>query len=133
MKRAAFLIIILAVVTGCKIYDIGEILLQREDISLTVKGVDQLEYKAETFQLGYSAELNEFRVFDDDMANWFVLKCSSRPDTEGQEVTADIKWTTSNTTKTRKSLTFRVEKTDSEGHIWLWCEDEAIGVVVQEL
>lgn len=133
MKRIILIMAVLIGAAGCQTYDIGEILLQRDDISLTVRGEEQLKYIAETFQIGYNAELNEFRVFDDDMANWFVLKCSSRPDTEGQEVTADIRWTTPNTTKTKKSLTFRVEKTDSEGHIWLWCNNEAIGVVVQEL
>ena len=118
---------------GCKRYDVDEILLQREDISLTVKGAAILEYDPLTFQLGYNAQTNEFRVFDDDLGNWFTLKCSSRPAVEGEDVKCDLKWTSSSTTRTRNGLTFNVEKTDGRGYIWLWCKDEAIGVVVKEL
>lgn len=134
MKRAVLFIISAAVLlTGCREYDIEEILLQREDISLTIRGEEILVYDEETFQIGYNSEKNEFRVFDDNLANWFVLKCSARPSTEGQEVKADLSWTSTNTTKTRKGLTFTVEKTGPEGFIWLWCEAEAAGVVVREL
>ena len=91
-----------------------------------------LAYDPDTFQLGYNEEKNEFRVFDDDMGNWFVLTCNDRPSTEGQEVKADLKWTTVNTTRSRAGLTFTVEKTDSKGYIWMWCEEEAIGVTVRE-
>ena len=133
MKRLIFMIAGLLVLTGCNRYDIDEILLQREEISLSMKGQDVLKYSPDTYQLGYNAQTNEFRVFDDNMANWFVLTCDSRPSTEGQELTADLKWTSFNSTKTRNRLRFRVEKTDAEGHIWLWCESDAIGVIVKEL
>lgn len=133
MKRAITIIFAAILLAGCQEYDIEEILLQREDISLTIKGDEVLVYDEETFQLGYSSEKNEFRVFDDNLANWFVLKCSARPSTEGQEVKADLSWTSPNTTRTRKGLTFTVERTGPGGFIWLWCETEAAGVVVREL
>ena len=123
----------LAALAGCQRYDIDDILLQKEEISLTMKGEEVLTYRQDTYQLGYNSQMNEFRVFDDNMATWFVLTCDSRPSTEGQELTADLKWTSSNSTKTRNRLTFIVEKTDVEGHIWLWCESDAIGVIVKEL
>ena len=52
-------------VSGC-IYDIDEILLQREDISMTVKGAEQFVYDPVTCQLGYNEAENEFRVLDDN-------------------------------------------------------------------
>ncbi len=132
MKKILILTISILCISGCRGYDIEEILLQREDISLTMKGKDVLVYDPDTFQLSHNAERNEFRVFDDEMGNWFILECQSRPSTEGQEVKASLRWTTTNTTRSRSGLKFTVEKTDSNGHIWLWCEDEAIGVVVRE-
>ena len=132
MRKTLLLAILLVCMTGCRRYDIDEILLQREDISLTVKGEDMLVYDPATFQIGYNPERNEFRIFDDNLGNWFTLRCNSRP-VEGQTVKGDLKWTTPNTTRTRNGLTFSVEKTDSKGHIWLWCDTEAIGIVVREL
>ena len=41
MKRLIFMIAGLLVLTGCNRYDIDEILLQREEISLSMKGVPQ--------------------------------------------------------------------------------------------
>ena len=133
MKRLTLMIAVLLVLAGCNRYDIDEILLQREEISLTMKGQEVLTYNPDTYQLGYNARKNEFRIFDDNMANWFSLTCESRPSTVGQELTADLKWTSANSTRTRNRLTFIVEKTDMEGHIWLWCESDAIGVIVKEL
>lgn len=132
-RNITFISAALLCLAGCKRYDIDEILLQREEISLTVKGATVLEYDPLTFQLGYNAQTNEFRIFDDDLGNWFTLKCASRPATEGESVKCDLKWTSSSSTRTRSGLTFNVEKTDSKGYIWLWCKDEAIGVVVKEL
>jgi len=66
------------------------------------------------------------------MGNWFTLRCNTRPAAAGDKIKADLSWTTSNTVKTRRGLEFQVEKTDSKGQIWLWCEEEAIGVVVKE-
>lgn len=133
MKKIVLICIALLCLSGCKGYDIDEILLQREDISLTVRGEDILVYDPATFQIGYNGQKNEFRIFDDNLGNWFTFRCYDRPSSEGQRVKADLKWTSSNTTKTRKGLSFRVEKTGAQGHIWLWCEEEAIGVVVREL
>ena len=118
---------------GCNRYDIDEILLQKVEVSLSIKGTDIIVYDPDRYQIGYNAEKNEFRVFDDDMAYWFTLTCESRPSTVGQELSADLKWTSPNSTKTRKGLEFKVKKTDTEGHIWLWCESEATGVIVKEL
>ena len=133
MKKFIILILVAAGLISCSRYDIEEILLQRDDISLTVKGLDQIAYKSETFQIGYDEKNNTFRVFDDNLAHWFVLSCSERPASEGQELQADISWTTPSATRSKKGLDFRVEKTGSDGYIWLWCKDEAIGVVVREL
>lgn len=131
MKKSLVLLAILLCVCGCNRFDPEEILLPREDISLTVKGEVMLKYDPMTFQLGYNEEMNEFRVFDDNIGNWFMLTCKERPSSVGDVVSADLRWTTPNSTKTRRGLRFSVEKTDAQGKIWLWCKEDAIGVVVK--
>lgn len=97
------MILLTALITlsGC-IYDIDEILLEREDISMTVKGVEQFVYDPLTCQLGYNEEENEFRVLDDNLGNWFIVRCSSKPTSPGQEIRADLTWTTSDNIRKRK-------------------------------
>ena len=51
MRKTLLFAILLVCMTGCRRYDIDEILLQREDISLTVKGLDMLVYDPATFQI----------------------------------------------------------------------------------
>ncbi len=132
MRKILLFIVIMLCLTGCRLYDIDEILLKRQDISLTIKGEEIIVHDPETFQTGYNERSNTFRVFEDDLGNWFTLTCSERPSTEGQTLRADLKWTGSNTTRTRNGLSFRVERTDAGGYVWMWCDDEAIGIIVRE-
>ena len=118
--------------SGC-VYDIDEILLEREDVSMTVKGVEQFSYDPVTCQLGYNAEENEFRLVDDDLGNWMIVRCSHRPTSPGQEIKADVTWTTDNDIKSRKGLRFTVRKTSPDGLIWMWCKSEKMGLTVKEI
>ena len=133
MKRFIYIALCIFLLGGCGPETEEITILESSEISLTWKGVPQMEFSEEACQLAYNEKRNEYRVYDDKLANWFVVRCSEKPTTEGQELTADLKWTSSNSTKTRNRLTFIVEKTDVEGHIWLWCESDAIGVIVKEL
>lgn len=136
MARAYIIIgiaLMLAASTGCNRYHVEDILLPRNEISLTVKGADQIIYDEESWQLGYNDERNEFRIVNDKLNNWVILQCDAFPSTVGQSVTAYLEYTTSNDTKKLNSLTFTVEKTSPEGLIWLWNDDRKIGVVVKDL
>lgn len=132
MKRLIYIVIALAALTSCG-NDIEELLLQRDDISLTERGELHLSFNEKNCQLGYNQERNEFRVYDDQLANWFIIRCDAHPSSVGQEVTADLEYTTANDTKTFSGLEFSVEKTSSDGLIWLWCKDKKIGLVVKAL
>lgn len=132
LKRFFYIFAVALFVAACN-NDVEEILLGRSDISLTVKGELMMSFNENTCQLGYNSEKNEFRVYDDKLANWFVLRCNASPDTEGQVVTADLEYTTSNDLKTHKGLEFSVEQVKSGGLIWLWNEDKRIGIVVKAL
>ncbi len=132
MKKLIILMILSAAVS-CVPYDIDEILLPREDISLTVKGEVQFSFNPLTCQMSHNSTTHEFRVFDDRLSEWFILKCAERPANEGQEVNADLTWTASSSTKTMEGLTFRIEKIDRSGKIWLWCKKKNIGIVIKNL
>ena len=123
----------MTLLSSCDRYQPEELLLPKSDISLTIKGEDQIRYDQETWQLGHNAEKNEFRAVNDKLTDWMILRCNAGPSTVGQSVTAYLEYTTSNDTKKLNALTFTVEKTSPEGLIWLWNDDKKIGVVVKDL
>lgn len=123
----------MTLLSSCDRYQPEELLLPKSDISLTIKGEDQIRYDQETWQLGHNAEKNEFRAVNDKLTDWMILRCNATPSTVGQSVTAYLEYTTSNDTKKLNALTFTVEKTSPEGMIWLWNDDKKIGVVVKDL
>ena len=125
----AFALVLL--LASCERYDVNEILLSRDDISLTWKADPQIVYEPYTWQLGFNAARNEFRVNDDSMANYFVLRCDGRPSAEGQEVTASVEWTQKSSVKRYEGLKFEVEKVGRDGYVWLWNRSQKIGVTVR--
>ncbi len=132
MKRLILAAAILAV-TSCVQYDVDEILLIRDDISLTVKGVEQFAYNPLTCQISNNVTTHEYRIHDDKLSCWVIMKCDDRPMNEGQEVRADLSWTAEKSTKNLNGLTFTVEKTAADGKIWLWCRKKSIGIVIKNL
>ena len=133
MKRAILILLTVCLLSGCCTYDVDEILLQKSDISLTWKGTDQFVYDPLTCQLSHNSSTHEYRIFDDKIANWFIVRCSERPDTEGQQIRADVTWTTSNGTKNENNVEFTVKQTDANGQIWLWNKKKSIGIVIKNL
>lgn len=123
----------MTLLSSCDRFQPEELLLPKSDISLTIKGEDQIRYDQKTWQLGHNAEKNEFRAVNDKLTDWMILRCNATPSTVGQSVTAYLEYTTSNDTKKLNALTFTVEKTSPEGMIWLWNDDKKIGVVVKDL
>jgi len=133
MKNIIIILMSVCVITGCCRYDIDEILLRKSEISLTWKGADQFVYDPITCQMAYNSSSHEYRVFDDKISNWFIIRCSERPDTEGQVITADVTWTTPNNTKTEKQIDFTVKQTGKDGQVWLWNNSKNIGIVIKNL
>lgn len=133
MKKFLLLLAVSAMAASCVEYDVTEILLQRTDISLTWKGVLQMSYDPQTCQLGCNDAANEYRVYDDNLGYWFILTCSDTPSFTGQELRADVEWTTENDTRIERGVEFKVEKTSRDGQIWLWSKSKKIGAVIQQL
>lgn len=134
MKRTIIYIILCAMASaGCERFPVEEVLLQREDISLSLKGEVLMQYTPDTWQLSYNAVKNEFRIHDDRMANFFSLKCDSKPSHEGQELKATLQYTTASSTRTENNLSLTVERIDGQGQIWMWNRSKKFGIIVREL
>lgn len=133
MRKLWILTIGILLMAGCQRYDIDEILLIRDDVSITQKGITLMSFNPLTCQMSYDKATVTYRVYDDILANWFFITCDTRPDNEGQEITADVTWTTDRNTRTEKALSFTVEKTDSKGNIWMWNKSKSIGIVIKNL
>ena len=125
--------ILLTAMASCDRYNVQEVLLSREDISLTWKKEPQVVYDPLTWQLGYNAGRNEFRVNDDSMANYFIFRSNVRPDTEGQELSAYVEWTVRTNVKRYQNLKFEVRKVSPDGRVWLWNKSQKVGVTIYYL
>ena len=121
-----------ASLAGCTQYDVTELLLSRNDISLTCRGVEEFVYVPQTCQIGYNDGSNTFHVYEDKLSNWFSIVCDEDPSAEGQELTADVSWTTKTSTRAFQDLVFKVEKIDVDGQIWLWNSTHIIGIVIKK-
>jgi hypothetical protein len=130
IRKILYIAIVATAISGCQ-HNIDEALLNRSDISLTVKGKTEIVFNELTYQLGYSTAANEFRVYDETLTNWFTIRCSAMPTSEGQTVIADLEYTIDSKSKTLNGLEFTVEKTTPDGLLWLWNKDKQICVVVK--
>lgn len=123
----------LFIFTGCVKYDIGEILLSRTEVSLSLKDKNIYTFDSSKGQFGFNPQRNEYRVVDDDLSSWFVFICDARPGIEGDMVKGSLEWVTRTSKGKREGAVFRVERVGGDGTIWLWCEDEKIGLVIRDI
>lgn len=126
-----FFITIFAI--SCTRYDVEEVLLEKEEISLSWKGTLKMKYDENTWQTAFNRDRNEFRVHDDNMSDWFKVTCRRPVTSKGQEVTADIEWTEQSSIRKRNGLTLTVERMEDDGRIWLWNKSEGLAIVVKML
>lgn len=134
--RKYLYILILGVLafTGCKSkVEMDLDMYNSEQVSLMVKGKKVFTYSEGTCQLGYNRDLRQFRASNDDMTSFFVLTCGELPRQEGQEIRAELKWTSGSSVKTSGGLVFKVEKYDDTGLVWLWNSADKTGAVVKIL
>lgn len=104
-----------------------------DQISLMVKGKKVFTFDEGTCQLGYNRTLKQFRAGNDDMTSYFVLNLAELPRELGQEIKAELKWTSGGSVKPTSSLTLKVEKYDDTGLVWLWNSADKTGAVVKIL
>lgn len=135
MRKYLCIIVLLALVfTGCKEkVEMDLDMYNSDQVSLMVKGKRVFLYDEGTCQSAYNRSLRQFRAGNDDMTSFFVLTCSELPRQEGQEIRADIQWTSGSSVKTSSGITLKVEKYDGTGLVWLWNAADKTGAVVKTL
>ena len=92
-----------------------------------------MKFDENTCQLGFSDRNNEFRVLDDKLTNWFILRCDAVPSAVGQKMICELEYTTADDVKTFSDIVFNVEQTREDGLVWLWNESKSIGIVIKLL
>ena len=134
MRKQLYIIgLLLLALTGCKEkVDMDLDMYNSEQISLMVKGKKVFTYTEGTGQLGYNRSLRQFRAGNDDMTSFFVLTLDELPRQEGQEIRGGVQWTSGSSVKST-NLTFKVEKYDGTGLVWLWNAADKTGAVVKIL
>ena len=132
MNRIVIFVLAALAMTACVRYDIDEVLLERTDISLTIKGKVQYIFASEYGQVALSSDRTLYRYMTDDLANWLEVKCQSRPGGIGEKFTADIRWKSTLSSGEEKGLEFEVKQTDGSGMIWLWNNTNNIGLIIRD-
>lgn len=135
-KRLSLLLLLALTLAGCdkkKEPGMDPGLETATDVCLNVKGSRIFTYAEGTTQLGFNRALRQFRAGNDDMSSYFIVTCSELPVKEGQEIRADISWTSGSTVKTSSKVAFTVEKIEDTGLVRLWCAADKTGAVIKIL
>ena len=133
MRKYLLIIALVLLSAGCKKKVEMDLEMYNSDqVSLMVKGKRVFTFDEGTGQLGYNNTLRQFRAGNDDMTSYFVLTCSEAPRSQGQEIRADLQWTSGSSSKSTKGIIFNVEKYDT-GLVWLWNSTDKTGAVVKIL
>lgn len=134
MKRLIILLTMAVLTVGCEFLVVSnEFLLSQEEVSLSWKNAVQIKYDSASYQMGYNDKNFEYRIYDDKIANWFTIRCSEKPISEGQTIMADVQWTGSKSTMTFTELEFKVEKVGEDGLVWLSNTTNSIGIVIKNI
>ena len=134
MRKYLYIIALVLLCSGCKKkVEMDLEMYNSNQISLMVKGRKVFTFDEGTCQLGYNRTLKQFRAGNDDMTSFFVLTCTDLPRTQGQEIQANLQWTSGSSVKTSNGLTFKVEKYEDTGLVWLWNSADKTGAVVKIL
>ena len=137
MRKYLYIILLLILsATACREKETVEMdlgMYESNLVSLMVKGKKVYTFSDGDGQLAFNRTLRQFRAGNDDMSSYFVLTCNELPREEGQELRADIQWTSGNSVKSSSGITLKVEKMDGTGLVWLWNAANKTGAVVKIL
>ena len=99
---------------------------------LVIRNSTVFRYTEEVCQESYMPTRRLYRAGTDTMSDFFSVKMSEVPVSEGQHITCSITWTDKNREKAVDRLSFEVQ-TISDGVVWLWCAGQQIAVAVRIL
>lgn len=100
-------------------------------LALTVRNSMKVAYLPETYQIGFNAERHQFRIHNDTMSEYYILRCQELPDHQGQKIRCSLKYASEGKAFYKGGLTYEVLKTDDDGTFWLWNTEKGIGASVR--
>lgn len=106
-----------------------------EGPGLVIKSNTIFEYSPADCQIGYRPAGNEFRMSDDRMGEYVVLKLEKIP-SNGEETTGTLTYTTPTNIITKSELHLKLvkEKDNAMGRtLWFWNKKNGIGIVVSTI
>ena len=133
MNKIITILCALLVLSGCVKYDIDEILLAQTEISMSVKGRTVYTFDPDKGQYAFIPSTNEYRMMDDNASSWLIVRFDQKPNVMGDKVQADLEWKTKGKTEKMTGARFKVEKTGENGKLWLWCDDEKMGLIIKDI
>lgn len=122
---------LLLLLPACQRDEVSEAFRQNSVPRLEIKGFVTFAYDSLTCQKAFNRERHEFRLFSDNVADFFTIKLDAVPSETGQKVVGSATWTTGRDIHTKKT-TFEVIRTEG-GKAWLWSSANRIAAVVEML
>ena len=132
MKKFVIFALALISLNACLRYNIDEVLLERTDVYLTLRGKPQYAFVSDYGQMTTNADRTLFRYITDDLSSWMEVKCQSKPGGVGEKLIADVQWKSAISSGEEKGLEFEIKQTDGSGMIWLWNNTNNIGLVIKD-
>src|SRR5574344_464954 len=100
-KRLLVIPLALLALCSCRRDREFETFTQGDEIRLQIGNKVQFTYDPLTCQMGFSRDKLEFRAHTDNMSDFFIVNFTQMPASLDQQVTADLRWTTSRDILTR--------------------------------
>lgn len=129
VKNIIFLALALMLTASCTKHELDPRFVESEEIRLIVEGRNIFSYNERNCQMAYNAGKHEFRVFTDNMSDYYSLRLSSVPKVLNQEVSGEIVWNTEAESGSVYGSAFKAIRLEG-GKIWLWDAADGIAVVV---
>ena len=134
LYKYVLMLIILTAFAGCNEITEEEQIFADADSNpaLYYKGSIWIDFDPNNYQLGYNEERKEFRLHDDDMSAFYILKLEETPNEKDETIEGKIKWSKGGRIIERDKVKFKVIKNEQDTY-WLWSRSEQIGIVIQKL
>lgn len=132
MKKLSLILLAAACLASCRGEALRDDFAEMGGVRCVVKGRSTLVYNPVSCQMSFNRERREFRVCRDNMADFYSLKLSAIPAENGQKLSGDVQWTTSDNLNRKKNVGFEVVRNEA-GKFWLWSGALRLGVIVQVL